>query len=336
MSKIYRSKITNEYRTQNLMNFYDQVGPEDDKNTIYLMFGRSEVWADNEQDLNFAPPYPDDSTDGQADAWNHALGFVKIPKEQLKAVLPRRDWGDVELGDGALQFNIEDIVVTNTMDQNSHPSALPGYMVYRCVDVPDIGSCTLDVGLDTFEKADCIALGGKWLAQSSPGTIINVPNGTGDAIDTGDGYVWEYLYTIPPSEVVNSVTSEYIITPFPGDIAASRSDWGLANEIAYDRARDRTIYSVGANQLRFRAKLASGDFAHLSTPGNSGYRQVGILLNLIEYRADTTTPAVKANDNTYLVDRVEESSGDMIYMENRQPIFKAPDQVEEFSLIFQF
>ena len=336
MASIYRSKITDEYKTQNLVNFLDKVGDEPDKNSIYLMFGRSDSWADNELDLNFAPPYPDDSPDGQADAWHHALGFVKIPKEQLKAVLPRRDWGDFSLGADAYRYNIGDVVVTNTINANSHPSALSGYMVYRCIDVPDVGACTLDDVNQTFQKTDCIALGGKWNAVNTPGTINNIPNGTGDGIDTQDGYFWEYLYTIPPSEVINSVTSEYIIVPFPDDVNADPSEWGLTNEITYETTANRIIYSIGAHQLRFRAKLSGGDFAKLATPGNSGYRQLNILLNILLYRKDSTFPQVKATDATYLPEQLEESSGTIIYMENRQPIFKAPDQVEEISLIFQF
>lgn len=318
------------------MNFYNQVGDGEEHNTIYMMFGRKEQWADNELDINFAPPYPDDSPDGQADAWSRALGFIKIPKEQLRAVLPRRDWGDPDLGEEGLRFNIGDVVVTNTDVFNSHPSALPGYMVYRCIDVPSVGSCTLDDADLQFNKTDCIALGGRWLAESTTGTILNIPNGTGDAIDTNDGYFWEYLYTIPPSEVVNSVTSEYIIVPFPSDIIGNEAEWGLENEIAYDNKLNRVIFSIGASQLRFRAKLSAVEFAHLATPGNSGYRQINIILNPILYRENTIDPAVKATDPTYLPAAIEQSSGDMIYMENRQPIFKAPDQVEEFSLIFQF
>lgn len=319
-----------------MMNFYDNVGDTSDLNSVYVMFGRKEAWAANEEDINFAPPYPDDSTDGQADAWSRALGFVKVPKAQLKAVIPRRDWGDTDLGDSSLQFEIGDIVVTNTISLNQHPSALSGYMVYRCVDVPDTGSCSLNDADTTFVKTDCIALGGKWSATSSTGTTANIPNGTGDAIDTDDGYTWEYLYTIPPDEVINNVTSDYIVCPFPDDVINNRKEWGLSDEISYDRNLDRTIYSVGASKLRFKAKLAGSDFVQLSAPGNTGYRQITVLINPLLYRSDTTTAAVKATATTYLPSLIEQTSGEVIYMENRQPIKRAPDQVEEFSLIFQF
>lgn len=336
MATIYRSKITSEYRTQNLLNFYNSISDTEDGNTIYLMFGRSENWADNEQDINFAPPYPDDSVDGQADVWSRALGLVKIPQANLKAVLPRQDWGDPNV-ENALQFYIGDVVVTNTNSNNKHPSALAGYMVYRCIDVPDTGNCSLDDSETTYTKDQCIGLGGKWSATSSTGVQVNIPNGTGDAIDTQDGYFWEYLYTIPPSEVINNVTSDYIIVPFPDDIINDPTGWGLSNEITYDNKINELIYSIGVNTLRFRSRLTGGDyFANLAIIGNSGYRQISIVLNPLLYRASTVEPAVKATGDTYLPSAIEQTSGNIIYMENRQPIFKATDQVEEFNLLFRF
>lgn len=336
MAQIYRSKITNEYKTQNLVNFHDKVGDDNEHNTIYMMIGRDEPWAQNENDIAFAPPYPDDSPDGQADTWAHCIGLIKIPKEQIKAVLPRRDWGDPSLGDDSLQFDVGDVVVTNTLSVNSHPSALAGYMVYRCIDVPDTGSCSLDDESSTYNKVNCVAIGGKWCATSSNGSLVNIPAGTGDAIDTQDGYLWEYLYTIPPDEVVNSVTQEYIVCPFPEDIVASPSSWGLSNEILYDKDTDRTIFSVGVNRLRFRSKISGSEFPALSDPSNPGYRQISVILNPLLPSEDAVNELEKATDDSYVKDEVELSTGEMIYIENRQPIYRAKDQVEEFSLIFQF
>lgn len=340
MAKIYRSTITTEYRTNNLMNWYDKVGDEDDENTIYLMFGRSEPWSDREDEINFAPPYPDDSPDGQADAWARSLGFVKIPKSQLKPVLPRRDWGDPDLPD-PLRFARGDVVAVNTMPQNSHPSAYPGYMIYRCVDVPEFnlnnpnirGTCSIG---SITDKDDCVAVGGTWFAPSSPGNVENIPHGTGDAIDTNDGYFWEYLYTIPPSEVITNVSREYIVCPFPDDIINNREAWGHHDIIVWDVNKDRTIYSSGVTQLRFRSMLTGGDFTHLFGPGNSGYRQINIVLNPLLKRDFNEEESTKATNKLYLPEDLEVGTGEMIYMENRQPIRKTLDQVEEFNFVFQF
>ncbi|MGR2462321.1 baseplate wedge subunit, partial [Salmonella enterica] len=40
MSNFYRAIVTSKFRTKNLLNFYDMVGDEPTKNTIYATFGR--------------------------------------------------------------------------------------------------------------------------------------------------------------------------------------------------------------------------------------------------------------------------------------------------------
>ncbi|AUR86079.1 hypothetical protein NVP1081O_344 [Vibrio phage 1.081.O._10N.286.52.C2] len=322
------------------MNFYDKIGDADDLNTVYLMFGRPQPWSDREDEINFAPPYPNDTPDGQADVWARQMGMIKIPKAQLRPVIPRKDWGDPDLNN-ALNFTFGDIVTVNTMSVNRHPSALNGYMVYRCIDVPETdpnnsnirGTCS--VGSVT-DKGDCVAIGGTWSAPSSPGNIENIPHGTSNAVDTLDGYVWEYLYTIPPSEVLTNVTREYIVCPFPDDVVNDRAAWGLDQNIVYNADYDDTIFSVGAVNLRFRAKLSGSDFIHLFGPGNTGYRQISIVQNPLLLREDNSVIDVKATGNLYSPHEIQEGAGQMIYMENRQPIRKTLDQVEEFNIIYSF
>ncbi|CAM0069753.1 baseplate wedge subunit [Vibrio phage F86] len=322
------------------MNFYENIGDDSDHNTIYLMFGRNTPWSDREDEINFAPPYPNDSADGKADVWARSLGMIKIPKSQLRPVLVRKDWGDPDLNN-SLRFTFGDIVTVNTMSINSHPSALNGYMVYRCVDIPETdaynanirGTCSIPT---ITNKSDCVAVGGEWTAPSSPGNQENIPHGTGNAIDTGDGYVWEYLYTIPPSEVLTNVTREYIVCPFPDEVINDRKSWGLDQNIIFNAETDETIYSVGVVNLRFRAKLSGSDFIHLFGPGNQGYRQVSLVQNPLLIREEGATVDIKATESLYNPHEIQEGTGQIIYMENRQPIRKTLDQVEEFNLIYTF
>lgn len=322
------------------MNFYDSVGDDADKNSIYLMFGRSESWSDREDEINFAPPYPNDTPDGKADVWARALGLIKIPKSQLRPVLPRKDWGDPDLNN-SLKFTFGDIVTVNTNTINAHPSALNGYMVYRCIDIPETdvnntnirGTCSIPT---ITNKSDCVAVGGVWDAPSSPGNQENIPHGTGNAIDTRDGYVWEYMYTIPPTEVLTNVSAEYIVCPFPDDVINSREAWGLDQNIIFNENHDETIFSIGAVNLRFRAKLAGSDFIHLFGPNNTGYRQITIIQNPLLLREFGETEDTKATELLYNPHELQEGTGQIIYMENRQPIRKTLDQVEEFNLIYTF
>ena len=134
MSVIYRSIITSKFRTENLLNFYNSIGDPDGKHTIYASFGRSERWAENETEPNFAPPYPDDSTPGISDVWSRMLGLVKIQQEMLRPVVPRDDWGDQRFSD-PFTFHIGDIVVTNSAPYNRTEIG-SGWFVYRSGHAP--------------------------------------------------------------------------------------------------------------------------------------------------------------------------------------------------------
>lgn len=331
---IYRTLVTTQYRTKSLMTFYNSIGDDDDENTIYLSIGRTDEWADNEDDSTFAPPYPDDSADGIDEVWANSKALIKVPQSQLRMVIARQDWGDPDLDD-SLNFQIGDIVITNSNENNQHPSALDGYMVYKCVDVPDDGSCSLDDSSTTYEKTDCIALGGTWTAESSDGESSNIPHERIDGEDTGDGYVWNYLYTIPPSEVITNVSDDYIVAPFPEDIRDNAEGWGLDDIIEHDYEIEQLVYTVGSYKLRFRSRIDGDVISDLPILTTSGYRQLAIILNpLIDAEDDDT--AAKATDDQYLTSAVTSGTGEMICIQNRQPIIKASDQVEEFDLIFEF
>lgn len=332
MSNIYRSFITNRFKTNNLLNFRNSVGDADDQTTIYISFGRREPWADNENDVNFAPPYPSETPEGYLDVWNRLIGASKIKKDDLDAVIARKDWGDIRVDD-PFRFYIGDIICTNTIANVNTTESGEGIIVYRCVDVPDEGECSIT---EITDKNECMKLGGTWNAQQSAGTNANIPRGQGDAIDTGDGYKWEYLYTIPPDVTINRVTQEYIVVPFPDEENNNPDDWRLNNVIQWNNERTDLIYRTKCSTLRFKAYLDSIDFPEFSKPGNTGFRQLNIIINPLEKKVESNDVDVKATNDIYLNDELEHSSGEIIYMENRRPIIRSFDQVEEINIIFQF
>lgn len=332
MTDIYRSFITNKFKTKNLLNFKNNVGDNEDDTTIYITFGRDEPWAANENDSDFAPPYPIEDTEGYLDVWNRMIGAAKIKNSELDAVIPRKDWGDLRV-DNPFRFFIGDIICTNTIDNVNVTERGEGIMVYRCVDVPDTGECSIS---EITDKDECMKLGGTWNASQSQGISINIPRGQGDSIDTNDGYRWEYLYTIPPDSVINRVTQEYIIVPFPEDEINNPEDWRLNNVIQWNDNYTNLIYRTKCSTLRFKAYLDSIDFPEFSKPGNTGFRQLNIIINPLENKEQPDDEDVKATNEVYSANELEHSSGEIIYMENRRPIIRSFDQVEEINIIFDF
>lgn len=327
MSVIYRSIITSKFRTENLLNFYNSVGDAADKHTIYASFGRSEKWADNESDPNFAPPYPDDSTAGISDTWSRMLGVVKIQQEMLRPVVNRDDWGDQRFSN-PFTFHIGDIVVTNSAPYNRTEIG-SGWFVYRCVDVPDVGACSID---SIKEKAKCLNVGGTW----TPSRQSLLPIGKSDAVDMKDGYLWEYMYMIPPDVAINECTTDHIVIPTPAEVQANPTRWGYDHVLKWYPNKFDLIYRMRCNTMRFRAYIDSLKFPEASRVGNSGFRQLSIMLDPIKLKAKPNDPDVKAIDQSYLPSQLERHSGEMIYQENRQPIIRSRDQTEEFNVVFQF
>ncbi|QPI13958.1 baseplate wedge subunit [Serratia phage 4S] len=335
-SVIYRSVITSKFRTEKMLNFYNLVGDGAGQNTIYTTFGRSESWGPNEKDPGFAPPYPSDDTEGVSDMWEHIMGIVKVNRTYMDAVIPRRDWGD-ERYPNARTFHIGDFIVTNSMPANQTNVGV-GWMVYKVVDVPDSGSCSIS---SITNKVECIKLGGEW----TPGTeSLNAPRRKADGenpdnnnqIDMGDGYIWEYLYTIPPDVSINRCSNEYIVVPMPDELSADPTKWGYENNISWYPGDFQLVYRLKVNSLRFRAYMDSIYFPEASLPGNEGFRQLSIIVNPLEKKKTPSAPNVKATKEYYNLSELKKQSGEMIYMENRQPIIRSMDQTEEINIIFEF
>ena len=328
MAVIYRSIITSKFRTENLLNFYNSVGDLPTEHTIYATFGRSDSWAANESNPNFAPPYPDDTPAGISDMWSRMLGAVKIPVAYLRPVVPRYDWGDVRY-ENPYTFHINDIIVTNSAPYNQTEIGT-GWMIFRCVDVPDAGQCSIE---SIMKKEECLSVGAIW-TPSSQSTFP--PKGRALAVDMNDGYLWEYLYTIPPDIAINECTTDHIVAPSQNEIIANPDRWGYEYVLEWYPKQYDLLHRMRCNTLRFRAYLDSIYFPEASRIGNTGFRQISIILDPLERKLLPTDVDVKAVNPFYLPSELEPHSGEMIYMENRQPIIRSRDQTEEFNLIFEF
>ncbi|QAY01304.1 baseplate wedge subunit [Aeromonas phage ZPAH1] len=327
MSVIYRAKVTSDFRVANLLNFYNAIGDDVSKNTLYAYFGRKDAWADNESDPKFAPPYPDDTTEGFSDVWARMLGAVKIQKEMIRPVVPRRDWGDQRYTNPQT-FHVGDIVVTNTAPYNRSEIG-SGWIVYRCVDVPSDGLCSIE---SVITKEECLKIGEQW----TPSIKSILPIGKSDGVDMKDGYIWEYLYTIPSDVAINDCSNEYIVVPTPDDLKDNPSVWGYQNVLSWYPNDYNLLNRIKCDTLRFRAYFDSYSFPASSKIGNTGFRQMGLVCNPLLVKAEPSDPDVKATELTYTPDQLERHSGNIIYMDNRQPVIRSRDQTEEFNVVFQF
>ena len=332
-SVIYRAIVTSKFRTEKMLNFYESIGDGDKNNTIYITFGRSTPWSENESEVGFAPPYPVDNTQGVVDMWTNMMGCVKVMPSMLDAIVPRKDWGDIRYPNPR-NFAIGEIVVVNSAPYNATQVG-SGWLVYRCIDIPDAGTCSISTIKD---KDECIKLGGRWTSSIQSAAP---PRGRGDAmndnkIDTNDGYLWEYLYEIPPDVSINRCTNEYIVVPWPDEVEEDPQRWGYNNNLEWEHGAFGIIYRVKSFTMRFKAYFDSVYFPEAALPGNKGFRQISVITNPLEAKKIPSEPNKKAENLWYNPIDLSRHSGEMIYMENRPPIIMAMDQTEEINIIFEF
>lgn len=328
----YRVLETTGLRTSKLMNYVENIGDGVNNTTLYLTFGRNQPWSPRENEPNYVPPYPTESLEYLSTVWRDIMGFLKIRKEWIDAVYPRKDWGDVEFADSRT-FNIGDIVVANTNPNNRTDDEV-GWTVYKLIDVPDEGACSID---GIYDKGECMLEGGIWTPSYES---TKPPSGRGDAerLGTfGDGYVWEYLYTIPLDVAVNRCTKEYIVVPLPSLLKANPERWGFEDNISQRHDDYDLIYKMKVTKLMFKAYLDSVYFPETALPNkNNSFRQVSIIQDPLLVKSSKFNKDRKATGNYYKPSDIMRGTGQVQLIQNSGPIKRSLDQTEEITIIFDF
>lgn len=324
MSSNFNGLMTRNLRVQNAMNFIRGLP---DCN-LFLGIGRTQSWGPGESDPGFVPPIPDATEEYLNQVWNELYGVVKIQPEDVKLVVARRDWGDPTVSD-SLIFNRGDIVAVNTIPNvNGHPQHPAEILVYKCVEEPATGTCSIEEGTT---KEECLSLGGEWTPTPSPGGVDNIPRGTSQGFDSGDGYIWDYLYAVPARISAKYVTDDWMAVPTPEEIRNDLAGWGLDNEISQgDKYRVPVI--AGATTMAVFGYVANGDFPGLVKDSLS-YRTLTLMSDPLLFEEGIPK---SAQGDSYNASELVEDSGVILYIENRGPISKGIGQTEEFIVTFDF
>ena len=82
--------------------------------------------------------------------------------------------------------------------------------------------------------------------------------------ESGDGYIWKYLFTVPPSDIIKFDSTEYISVP---------SDWPTASTTQIQSVRENGDASVNNNQIR-KVYIAQQGFGYTQN-------QSGVEVNII-------------------------------------------------------
>ena len=175
-------------------NYYTWLGLPDPTNTVV---GGAANW-------NSSPPNPVDNFYSQNDYHDTMLFFKKITEGDVKRVIRRVNWTtgqkyDMYRNDISVN-NLTNVTSSTNLYSANYFVINSDYRVYICLN---------------------------------NGTDVNNPNGTPSldepkftdlqprsAGPSGDGYVWKYLFTINPSDILKFITRQFIPVP---------NDWGVGD-----------------------------------------------------------------------------------------------------------
>lgn len=188
--------ITDQLRIQQARKFVDSATTGSD---VYYTFIGLPNATDYQSDWDTNPPAPKDSFNQENDYWDTMLALKRVTTTGIRQVVKKVAWSSGVTYD----MYRHDITRTNTSKPSNSTSLYSAnyfvvnedYRVYIC----------LYNGTDPENPNGRPSL-------SQPTFTDLEPRKAGES---GDGYIWKYLYTVKPSDIIKFDSTNYI--PVPND-----------------------------------------------------------------------------------------------------------------------
>jgi len=203
--------ITDQLRILNAKNFVSAATSS--TNSYYSFVGLPNA-TDYSSTWDTTPPAPKDSFEQEDDYWDTMIALKKIGESDVRQVVRKVTWTSGTTYD----MYRHDISRTNTSKPSGATSLYSAnyyvvnedYRVYIC----------LQNGTDPENPTGRPSLDQPTFTDLEPRT----------AGDSGDGYVWKYLYTIKPSELVKFDSTNFM--PVPNNWSTNSTDAAVRNNAA--------------------------------------------------------------------------------------------------------
>ena len=216
--------ITNKFRIHNAQSFKEGFS-EASATNIYLGIGRPQSWA-NEN----SPDTPYDTVADEFYNWDDMLALKRIQSTDVSLAVVRRNWVSGKYYD-IYRHDYNGITTGINLDSgaNTTPASLFDANFYVITDEYNVYKC---------------------ISNTSPSTggiipSITKPTGTSTSnITTSDGYVWKYMYTVAPADVLKFVSTDFIpvktLINSPGSTDAYYGQY-LIEQAAVDGSIDKVV-----------------------------------------------------------------------------------------------
>lgn len=190
--------ITDEFRLFNADNFIDSVN--DPNNSYYIFvglpnpvgnaFGRTDDW-------NADPPAPIDNFTYIRSCYDWMMYGRRITPANIRRVIRRIDWNKgsryEQYRDDYSVFNVSPNTSATRLYDSNYYVVNSDFRVYICLSNGSTGANPKGNG-----------------SEDEPTFVDTEPSAAGSS---GDGYIWKYLFTVSPADVIKFDSTEYITVP---------------------------------------------------------------------------------------------------------------------------
>jgi len=243
--------ITDQIRILNAKNFVATVGV----GTFYSFIGLPNP-SDYQSDWDSNPPSPKDNFDQENDYWDTMIALKKINAGDVRQVVTKRFWSSGTVYDyyrhDYNRSNTAQISGATNLYSASFYVINEDYKVYSCLQNgtdPDNPNGRPSLDQPTFTDLE--------------------PRSAGSS---GDGYIWKYLYTIKPSEVIKFETADFI--PVPANWSTSTD-----NAAVRDNAVDGSIKIVTITDRGVGLGTANATYTRVPIKGDGSGAECTITIN---------------------------------------------------------
>jgi len=243
--------ITDQIRILNAKNFVANVGV----GTFYSFIGLPNP-SDYQSDWDSNPPSPKDNFDQENDYWDTMIALKKINAGDVRQVVTKRFWSSGTVYDyyrhDYNRSNTAQISGATNLYSASYYVINEDYKVYSCLQNgtdPDNPNGRPSLDQPTFTDLE--------------------PRSAGSS---GDGYIWKYLYTIKPSEIIKFETTDFIPVP---------ANWNTStdNAAVRDNAVDGSIKIVTITNRGVGLGTANATYTRVPIKGDGSGAECTITIN---------------------------------------------------------
>lgn len=223
--------VTDKFRINNTNNFISSV--EDNSNSYYIflglsnpnvdLFGRNSEW--ETPSGGTVVPNPVDNNSYISHYKDTILFGKRVTSSNVRRVIRRVDWSrgskyDLYRHDYSVN-NLSPVTKKSRLYDANYYVMNSEYKVYICLDNGSSGS---NPNGNT--------------SQDEPTFTDLEPSKAGES---GDGYVWKYLFTVNPADIVKFDSTEYITLP---------NSWETSTDSQISAVRENGDSRVNANQIK--------------------------------------------------------------------------------------